>query len=198
MIISCSKKSIHTRDFLNKISLNEWNKETHRFVNKECSIEVYKYYNDKEILENYFVDEHTNDTINSLEKHLNFYVKNRENILNKLKEKADIFPSKMNTLVIIEKYLGLNNSDISYTISSNDLNVSLIFYYQLDKFEEIQELKNYNDIFFDSIVKMNNKCSVNYNGHLNTVEFQTVISLNANNEITYNVKTGFFGSFIID
>jgi len=119
-VFSCSKKEVNTIDFIDKINYKNWDEETLKSLESKCSSDVFKYYNNDSILENPIFIKETSDTINSLDKHLDYYLKHRVLFLSKLKENLSLLPSEINKIVVSEEYFGVDNLGISYTVFSNN------------------------------------------------------------------------------
>lgn len=199
LILSCTSKGISTKGFINKINLEEWSNKTLNVLEGTCSSDVFKYYNDKNRLENYIILEENNDTINSVNKHIKHYLKYRKDFLSKLKEKVNLLPVKAESMVVFEEYYGVDRPEVSYTVFSDNMNKGLRFYFKSNKFGEIQELnQGFKEYGCDSIIKSKPRCTVEYTGLLNHVSFDTAISLNSKREIIYEVKDSYFGYSIID
>lgn len=195
LIFSCTPKAVETKSFIDKINVENWDSKTFKLMKAECSLEKYEYYH-KRHREGYIVLS-TNDTIFSVEDQVKNYAKYRRNFLSKLKEKINMLPSKTSTMVIAEQYHDIDNPGISYTVFSNNMDKGLRFYFKSDKFDEIQELEeDFKEYGYDSIVKKKPKCIVEYTGHLNQVGFETVIFINSQGEIVYDVKEAYFGAFV--
>lgn len=195
-IFSCSNKSTRTIDFVDKVSLKSWNEETFKVLSDKCSSEISRYYNEDKDLKKFIILRGTNDTINSLDKHLKHYLRYRDLFLSKLKEKINLLPKEITNIVISEDYYGIQTPKVSYTIFTDSMDKGIRFYFELDKFNNIQELEEgFKENGYYSIIKSKPECVVEYSLYLNKVSFDTVISINPEGNITYSIKHAFFGHY---
>lgn len=196
--MSCSEKGLEKDVFLNKIEVKKWNQATLTFLKSNCSSELLKYYNGDSINKSFVVLKN-GDTINSIDKHLNYYLKHRHNFLSDIQCNLKPFTKNIRSLVILENYAGLERLNISYTVFSENMNKALRVYYKGNNLEKKEKLdRGFKEYNLDSIKTSNPECNINYTPYLNIINFDTVINLDTEGNLVYEIKNSFLGNYILD
>lgn len=163
---------------MDKIKIDNWDKESFNFINEECKI--------------------TNDSIgNRVNKKLKIFFNNRTIMLNSILRNKKSIGLKTDTLVIKESYHDISKFESSFFIMNNYEEKGVVIYMKDDKIESIEKMEesfkveNHNNLLIKK-----SECFNEIKGFMNSASFITLFYLNKEGDLNIETKDVYLGTLI--